>query len=100
MLCILYIFILILLSFTISCILRFFFSFLLFYTCKNWSEEIISHTRHIFCWEAMTAIKQLTVDLFKMSAHSFMVCSSIGMVFVARVFVACIQTHTQLVCRR
>lgn len=42
----------------------------------------------------MTAIKQLTVDLFKMSAHSFMVCSSIGMVFVARIFVACIQTHS------
>lgn len=48
----------------------------------------------MFCWEAMTAIKHLTVDLFKMSAHSFMVCSSIGMVFVARVFVACIQTHS------
>lgn len=71
----------------------FFFPFF-FYTCKNWSEEIISHTRHIFCWEAKTAIKQLTVDLFKMSAHSFMVCSSIGMVFVARIFVACTQTHS------
>lgn len=46
------------------------------------------------CWEAMTAIKHLTVDLFKMSAHSFMVCSSKGMVFVACIFVACIQTHS------
>lgn len=63
------------------------FSF--FYVCKNWSEEINSHTRHIFCWEAMTAIKQLTVDLFKMSAQFY------GLQFYRDgICSSCIQTHS------